>query len=118
MRRALPTIALTLGVLALLSIPGTSLPRVRLLTVDKLVHIGLFAVLGWAWLRAFPDKAAWIFTGGVAFAVFTEVWQDQLPIGRTGDPADAVADVIGLALAASVWLIQQRWKDSRSRASA
>lgn len=118
MRRALPALILTLGILAMCSIPGTSIPKVRLLTADKLAHIVMFAVLGWAWLRAFPDKAAWIFTGGVAFAVFTEVWQDQLPIGRTGDPADAVADVIGLALAASVWLIQQRWKDSRSRASA
>jgi len=108
MRRAIPAILLSLGVLTLCSIPGTSLPRVRILTADKLAHIIMFTVLGWAWLRAFPEKAGWIVGGGVAFAVFTEVWQHTLPIGRTGDPADAAADVLGLALASLGFLLSKR----------
>ncbi|GAB5534133.1 MAG: hypothetical protein Rubg2KO_03820 [Rubricoccaceae bacterium] len=108
MRRAIPAFVLSLGVLALCSIPGTSLPRVRLLTADKLAHIVMFAALGWMWLRAFPEKVAWIVGGGVAFAVFTEVWQHTLPIGRTGDPADAVADILGLAMATGLWFVLQK----------
>lgn len=114
MHRLILPVALALGVLALCSIPGASLPRVRLLTADKLAHILMFATLGWAWLRAFPDKAGWIVGGGVAFAVFTEVWQHTLPIGRTGEAADAVADILGLAIAVGVWTVQRR----RIRASA
>ena len=118
MRRALPAILLTLGVLALCSIPGTSLPRVRLLTADKLAHIAMFAALAWAWLMAFPEKALWIFGGGLFFAVFTEVWQHTLPIGRTGDPADAVADVIGLALAGGAWWLSRKRGREHQQASA
>lgn len=100
--------------LALCTLPGTSLPRVRILTADKLAHIAMFAVLGWTWLRAFPDRMGWVLGGGAVFAVCTEVWQDLLPIGRTGEAADAVADMIGLAIAASVWAAQRR---RRPRAS-
>ncbi|MEO0557314.1 MAG: VanZ family protein [Bacteroidota bacterium] len=118
MRRVLPAIVLSLAVLALCSIPGTSLPQVRLLTADKLAHLVMFAALGWAWLRAFPDKVAWVLTGGAAFAVFTEVWQHTLPIGRTGDPADAIADILGLAIAVVVWKIERRYRGPQTSASA
>ena len=114
MRRLALPVALALGVLALCSIPGASLPRVRLLTADKLAHIVMFAALGWAWLRAFPERAGAILLGGTGFAVFTELWQHTLPIGRTGDPADAVADGLGLALAVGVWTAHR----SRLRRSA
>lgn len=108
MRRAALPLALALGVLVLCSIPGASLPRVRLLTVDKLAHIIMFAGLGWAWLRAYPDRPRWVLLGGTVFAVLTEVWQSTLPIGRTGEVADAVADVIGLAMAAGAWFVLRR----------
>lgn len=100
-------VLLTVGVLALFSIPGTSIPDVDLLTADKIVHAALFAVLGWAWLRAFPDRAAWVVAGGLAFAIGTEVWQSALPLGRTGDPADALADALGLAVAVVVWTLRR-----------
>ena len=118
MRRLALPIGLALGVLALCSIPGVALPRVRLLSADKLAHIVMFAVIGWVWLRAFPDRFWTVCFAGAAFAVFTEVWQDRLPIGRTGDPADAAADIIGLAMAAAVWAFVRRRTSSAPVASS
>ena len=110
MRRLALPIALTVGILALCSIPGASLPRARLVSADKLAHVVMFAAFGWAWLRAFPARTGAILAGGTAFAVLTEAWQHALPIGRTGDPADAVADVVGLVLVVGVWVGLRRRK--------
>lgn len=63
---------------------------------DKAVHVALFAALaatgGWAGFRSRVLLSA--LTG---YAVLSEVVQHVLPLGRTGDPADALADVCGMA---------------------
>lgn len=117
MRRAL-AIAWSLAVLAAFSIPGDDLPQFGpAFAPDKWVHVGLFAVLGALWLRAGARPWA-VFAGGVAFSVATEVWQTVLPIGRYGDPYDALADTAGLLLALGLAAYRQRRSDARVRAGS
>jgi VanZ family protein len=113
MRRTL-AIAWSLAILVACSIPGDDLPNVDLpLGPDKWVHAGLFFVLGalWLWAGARPRT---VLLGGLAFAVGTELWQTALPIGRSGDPYDALADAAGLLLALGLWTYRQRRSNDRA----
>ncbi len=80
------------------SLPGVTLPETRRLSPDKLAHIGLFAVWTVLWSRAWPGRSWTVAVWGAAFGVWIEVWQSVAPLGRSGDPLDAVADVVGVAL--------------------
>lgn len=91
-------VAWTLAVFVGCSIPGVPLPPTPLLAPDKLAHIGMFAVFAVLWLRAQPQRPWTVAVWGAAFGVWIEVWQSLAPVGRLGDPYDAVADVVGLAL--------------------
>ena len=107
--------ALSIGwillILALLSIPGESIPSHTLFTFDKAGHFGVFFIGALLWLRTWPDRAMRIFVVGVAFSVGTELYQGLMPfLGRSADPYDVVADVIGLALGLgfALWLQQKQ----------
>jgi VanZ family protein len=65
--------------------------------VDKLTHLGLFVALAWTGRRAGLPVGR-LAVGLVAYAVASEVLQAVLPFGRSADPLDAVADVVGAAL--------------------
>ncbi len=76
--------------------PTTALPSVTLW--DKFEHAGAYlglALLG-AW--AFPGRT-WPLAGGLfALGVGVEIAQATMGWGRQGDPADALANTIGIAL--------------------
>lgn len=80
------------------SIPGVQPPETPLIGLDKLAHIGLFAVFVVLWWRAYPRLPWTVAVWGVAFGVWIEVWQSVAPLGRMGDPNDALADLVGVAL--------------------
>ena len=106
----------SLAVLAACSVPGPDLPDVGdvVLGTDKWAHALLFAGVGWLWLRAYPGKAWAVALGGTAYGIAIEGWQAALPIGRSGDPLDVVADVVGLAagIAAARWrTVQEQRSD-------
>lgn len=110
-------VAWTVLIVAACLVPGDRVPEVelRLLSPDKVVHVGMFFLFGWLWMRATPPAApaSWprtgaVVAGGVALAVAIEVAQDVLPINRFGDPYDAVADLAGLALGVGLGLWQRR----------
>ena len=89
----------TLIIIAVL-IPGSKVPDVRIGGIDKLVHIGMFAL--WAVAvrfdfnsRSFP--VVLVFLAGLLFSFITEVLQ-LLVEGRTFDLYDMAADAIGLVL--------------------
>ena len=98
------TTALLIG----LSIPGDQLPEATLLTFDKVIHVLLFAGLGFLWLRAYPHRAVTVLLLGIAFGLFSEVYQHLMPIERSFSLLDALADAVGIMLAGAVWWAMRR----------
>lgn len=66
--------------------------------LDKLVHVGLFAVFGLLWARALaPARRGWsVFAIGAMLAVGTELAQGLVVVDRDPDVLDALADLAGL----------------------
>lgn len=102
-------IAWSIAIFAGLSLPTDVAPNVG--GSDKNVHAIIFAAFAFLWRRAGLSELhtlAW----GIAYAVLSEVYQAVMPIGRSGDVEDALADgfglLIGLALARLVaWLLDR-----------
>lgn len=107
--------ALSIGwallIFALCSIPGHSVPDLTLFTFDKLGHFGMFFIGALLWLRTWPERLGTVFAAGLAFSVGTELYQGLVPLlGRSADPFDVLADVLGLVvgLGLALWLRRER----------
>lgn len=106
--------ALALGwslvILVACSVPGNEIPDAALLSFDKVGHVLLFLGFGWLWMRAVPDRLGVVVIAGAVYAIGTEVWQAMLPLNRSGDPYDAIADGVGLGLgvAFGAWANRRR----------
>lgn len=104
----------TLAILAACSIPGSDLPDPGIPSLDKAVHLGIFFGFGILWMRALDGRvrrrAGWVLAGGFAYAVFTEFWQGWLPFDRSPDPADALANALGVVLGVLAYRMWLRWK--------
>jgi VanZ family protein len=107
--RRLPALLWTVALLVACVLPGEYVPDVPVLSVDKLVHVGLFAVFGVLWLAVYPGRRGAVVAWGLALAVAIEGLQETLPIGRSGDVFDVLADALGLALALGLAV----WRQSR-----
>lgn len=69
------------------------------LPLDKVVHVGIFAVFGVLWLRALPasgNRFLWVGLAGTALAAITEIVQNVPIINREGEVQDWAADVVGM----------------------
>ncbi len=90
-------------VLAAMSIPGQNLPIVEFRLADKLIHALCFFGIAWLWMHAlggsWRQRALWTLAISVGFAIGTEVYQGVMPIGRSFDPFDVLADMVGAAAA-------------------
>ena len=82
--------------------------------LDKLVHAAVF--LAPALLGALVDlHPAWLGGALLAHAVVSELVQQHLLPARAGDPWDALADAIGVALGLGVgWAVRRRGGDERT----
>lgn len=102
----------TVGIVLAVTIPTGNLPEVEsAFGLDKVAHTFLFAGFGVLWLRGLcpptPGRGVssshWrgllVFAGGVLFALATELYQHVALAGRTGDPYDGAADLVGLLIA-------------------
>jgi hypothetical protein len=79
--------------------------------LDKIVHLATFASVAWAGLRAgLPTR--WWLPLLAGHAVLSEVLQHALLPHRSGDPFDAVADVVGVL--AGWWWARASWGSDRS----
>ncbi len=65
--------------------------------MDKVVHFLIFALLTYLYRMAFPKhsivRELLLLS---AYALLTEIMQEQMQMGRTGDPLDMLADVLGI----------------------
>ena len=104
----------TLLILIGVSLPGASLPKAPVLSFDKVVHFGMFAVLGVLWLWALQGSFRWqvarVLLGGGTYAVVTELYQGLLGTGRQPDVYDALANLLGLLAAVLLSILWRRWR--------
>lgn len=91
-------------------LPGEIVERTGLFSPDKLIHMGVFAVwAGLAVVAGAPIRA--VLLAGAVFAAGTEAVQSLwTEIQRAGDPADFVADTLGLGLGVLVARTLLRWR--------
>ena len=104
--RRLIAVAWTAGLFASTLAPGEYVPSVPLLSFDKAVHVALFFGFAMLWLALYPAHRRAVVLGGLGVGIAIEVLQHTLPIHRSGDALDVLADAVGLALAlgAHMWL--------------
>ena len=75
-------------------------PPFRIPNVDKLVHLGIFAVWGFLWMGVArsPHQARRVFLAGVGFTILTEVVQELPMVSRDANLFDGIADTIGIGV--------------------
>jgi hypothetical protein len=77
---------------------------------DKLIHAGAFAVLAFLLAWALPTNRRRLYDNvllagllGILYAGFDELL--QIPVGRTADWADFLADAIGIAIGLTLYSV-------------
>lgn len=93
-------VAWTLGILVACLIPGSQItpPSFLPFSIDKWVHLLMFVGFGALWTTGRLGRAWTVFWAGTAYGIAIEILQGLLPIGRSPDVLDALADVVGLGL--------------------
>nr|WP_235985498.1 VanZ family protein [Spirosoma utsteinense] len=83
------TVAIFIGC----SIPGDGLPH-AFTGKDKLMHVSIFMLFGFLWRQL--GYSVWkVLLAGVAYGLLIEVWQGIMPLNRSFDLYDALADTVG-----------------------
>lgn len=93
------------------SLPGENVPE-SISNRDKLTHIAIFAAFGFLW-RLTGQSVGKVLLTGILYGVLIEIWQAVMPINRSGDLADAVADTVGVCIGILLALPVGRYLDKR-----
>jgi VanZ family protein len=93
-----------------------ALPPPFVLNFDKFVHIGIFIVFAYLWMRPSESKRRylWVFLGGVALAVITELGQKNRIVNRDGNLPDTLADTTGALLGLAAFWLQAKVRATRT----
>lgn len=92
------TLIVSVLIMIAVLIPGSNIPDVDVVGVDKLVHICMFAAWAIALRFDFPKAPLWlVFVLGMMFSFLTEVVQ-LFAEGRTFDFYDMLFDALGLLI--------------------
>jgi VanZ family protein len=86
------TVAIFIGC----SMPGDGLPY-EVSNRDKLIHISIFLIFGFLW-RMLGYRVLVVLLAGAVYGFLIEVWQGVMPINRSYDLYDALADTVGTIL--------------------
>lgn len=77
---------------------------------DKLVHLSVFAVLGFCFMVAWPKvKLTMFFQIILCYAFLTEILQDEMQLGRALEFNDVVADALGILLGHFIYKIAKKY---------
>ena len=119
MRHAVPFVLVAMWVGGMHAIPGSDFMQPQwmdALQVDKVIHVGLFAVLGVSGMIGLGKSGLLMkyrITASVAcvgYGVALEFMQGALFEGRNADPVDALADAVGVAAGWVIYrLIYRGW---------
>lgn len=72
--------------------------------IDKVLHVSIFAMLGFCFIAAFPKiKFSYFFQIILIYAFITEILQEKMGLGRSMEALDVVADTIGCLMGYSVY---------------
>lgn len=64
--------------------------------IDKLLHLSIFAALGFFFMAAFPKIKFYYFIQIILiYAFLTEILQEEMGLGRSMETLDVIADTIG-----------------------
>lgn len=64
--------------------------------IDKVLHLSIFAALGFCFIAAFPKIKFYYFIQIILlYAFLTEILQEEMGLGRSMETLDIVADTIG-----------------------
>lgn len=123
LRYQVPALFWAVCIYAASSIPARRIPWYFLKTLDKLIHVGIFTILGLLVYRAFGKnttagsfsyKKVLLMLGIVIFyGILDELHQGSTP-GRTVDTLDLMADAIGGLLAGSLLYVRHFLKRGRA----
>ena len=64
--------------------------------IDKLLHLSIFAMLGFCFMAAIPKiKFLYFFQIMIIYGLLTEILQDEMHWGRSLEFLDLIADTVG-----------------------
>lgn len=64
--------------------------------IDKILHVSIFAALGFSFIAAFPKiKFSYFFQIILIYGFLTEILQEEMGLGRSMETLDIVADTVG-----------------------
>jgi VanZ family protein len=114
-RRWLPPILWAVFIVVITSLPASAVPEVGGVPTgtDKLVHLGVYAILGWLSVRAAwtPERGwrAWLLTILIIAALAaTDEWLQRYSPGRTPNIWDWIADVTGATIGVTIGVLLRR----------
>ena len=65
--------------------------------LDKIIHLSIFALLGFCFMAAFPKIRFLTFIQiMLSYAIITEILQDEMHFGRSLETLDLLADTLGV----------------------
>jgi VanZ family protein len=121
LRYYLPPIIWAVIMMIVSSVPHLGIPPIGITFDDKLAHFGEYLVLGFlagnaVWRLGRSPKSNFLMTSSLSglYGILDEIHQHFIP-GRTADPLDATADILGSAAGVGIYLW---WRSRHPRQSS
>jgi VanZ family protein len=95
----------TIAIFVACSWPSSGMPNMS--NTDKWGHAGVFAIFGILWVWS-GRKPGWVIGIGIVYGMLIEIWQGVMPLGRSFDWYDGLADAVGVLLGVGLAIVSRR----------